>query len=83
MPTRAPTAKPPGLDDAPDDLVTGNEGELRSGSSPSTTWRSVRQTPPGVHGDHDLPQAGLGRRQLGLRRGVPGESSTIALALSN
>src|SRR5262245_59345077 len=79
MPTRSPsTRRRPGWTTRPTTWWPGTSGSFGSGSSPSTTWRSVRQTPQASTATSTWPSPGSGAGSTASRRGVPGRSSTSA-----
>ena len=57
----------------------GTIGRRMSGSSPSTIWRSVRQTPQASTSRRSSPGPGCGRGRSSSRNACPGDGSTIAL----
>src|SRR5262245_50474444 len=67
LPTTSPTIWCPGI-----------RGSFGCGSSPSTMWRSVRQTPQARTRISTCPGSGAGSGSSATRSGVPAASSTIA-----
>jgi hypothetical protein len=70
-PTRSPRANESttiaGIDHRADDLVSGMTGERASGNSPSTTCRSVRQTPQASTFTTIVPRRAADRRRSEAR----------------
>src|SRR5579859_5762793 len=79
MPIRSPGLKrSPPRTTRPTTWCPRTRGSFRPGSSPSTTWRSVRQTPHAATSTRTSPSPGSGSGRSASRRGFPGSSSTIA-----
>src|SRR5262245_25664793 len=79
MPIRSPGwNRPPPRTTFPTTWWPRTSGSFGSGSSPSTTWRSVRQTPQAATSTNTWPGAGSGTGRSASRSGFPGSSNTIA-----